>query len=322
MIDEEITFAEKGYYSTDLKPKSAKPVWAICEGIDCQREGGRGRWIRFFQYRALCYICSMKNKPIQKCKTRTEKLPWVDDDITYVEKGYRSTELKSQSSNLVWAVCQGENCEREGGRGRWVMFKACVELCSLCAAKNHHIQKCETPTDKLPWIDDDITFIEKGYRSTELKPQSSNLVWAVCQGENCEREGGRGRWVQFRACRELCCLCACRTAERRKAMSGENHPNWHGGTSFEPYCRKFNNAFKESIREKFDRECFLCGADEEENGRRLDVHHVSYDKECMCNGVECEFVPVCRKCHSMTGGNRELWRRMIMNQLALEGWID
>jgi len=96
---------------------------------------------------------------------------------------------------------------------------------------------------------------------------------------------------------------------------GENSHMWNGGISFEPYCHKFNNVFKESIREKFGRVCFLCPTTEEENGRKLSVHHVNYNKNCLCDDSECEFVPLCNTCHTKTNHNREYWENLIMKKL-------
>ena len=322
VIDEEKTFREKGYYSTDLKQMSGKHVYAICEGESCQREGGRGRWVRKCDYTILCHRCSMNVHCREKNKDKVEKRECIDDDITFAEKGYRSTELKHGSNKEVWRVCLG--C----GEGRWLRFQHCNDLCHKCAIKNKPMEKCETPTEKLPWVDDDITFAEKGYRSTELKPGSGKIVWAVCANMDCKREAGRGRWVKFRQCHEMCHLCANRTVEYRnkrreiqKTKTGESNQNWRGGTSFEPYCEKFNKEFKESVRDKFGRVCFMCNKTENDNGRKLDVHHVNYDKECLCDGADCEFVPLCIKCHRKTNGSRDLWERLIMNVLYYEVWI-
>ena len=98
--------------------------------------------------------------------------------------------------------------------------------------------------------------------------------------------------------------------------TGDKSPRWLGGISYLPYCEKFDDDFKESVREKFDRTCFLCPTTEEQNGRKLAVHHVNYDKECMCNDVVCEFVPLCLKCHGKTGSDRGYWERLIMDKLA------
>lgn len=103
-------------------------------------------------------------------------------------------------------------------------------------------------------------------------------------------------------------------------MTGDKSPRWLGGISYLPYCEKFDDDFKEYVRDKFDRTCFLCPTTEEQNGRKLAVHHVNYDKECMCNDVVCEFVPLCLKCHGKTGSARGYWERLIMDKLI--GFVD
>lgn len=100
-------------------------------------------------------------------------------------------------------------------------------------------------------------------------------------------------------------------------MSGENNHNWNNGSSFEPYCIKFNNKFKESIRDLFNRKCFLCNKSEDDNGKKLCIHHVNYDKNCLCDNSECEFVPLCSSCHSKTNFNRGIWEQQILNKLAM-----
>lgn len=102
-------------------------------------------------------------------------------------------------------------------------------------------------------------------------------------------------------------------------LSKEKNPNWKGGISYEPYCPKFNNDFKEYIRDKFGRKCFLCGKPEEENItklgniRKLSIHHVDYDKNDICNGYSWPFVPLCNSCHSKTNRNRWYWFNLLIN---------
>lgn len=106
---------------------------------------------------------------------------------------------------------------------------------------------------------------------------------------------------------------------------GENHPGWMGGISFEPYCNKFNAAFKEHIRDKFGRTCFLCGKTEHEAmdaqakvGKRaykLSVHHVNYDKNCLCGDIKCAFVPLCQSCHTKTNHYRNYFESFITGKL-------
>ena len=277
MIDEEITFMEKGYYSTDLSHGSSKPVWAICEGEDCQREGGRGRWVVFMHYRDLCFLCAQKVRHVLKDEDKIGKRDYIDDEITFADKGYRSTELKPNSHKEVWAICTNPDCEREGGRGRWVMFFQCRELCRSCAMKNRIIPKCETPTEKLKCIDDDITYAEKGYRSTDLSYGSQKPVFAICQGENCQREGGRGRWVVFSRCSDLCLLCAnIMEGARRKnngSMKGEKNCNWKGGITPEDRMFRASCEYTEwriSVFERDDYTCQECG----QHGGNLNAHHI------------------------------------------------
>lgn len=109
--------------------------------------------------------------------------------------------------------------------------------------------------------------------------------------------------------------------------AGPKNGNWKGGISFLPYCEKFNEPFKESIREKYNRTCFLCPTTEAEQmqdmvsrGKRphkLSVHHITYNKDCLCDDLDCEFVPLCIKCHGMTSYNREYWMDVIMRKIKV-----
>ena len=108
-----------------------------------------------------------------------------------------------------------------------------------------------------------------------------------------------------------------------KHRRGENGANWKNGASFEPYCVKFNEPFKEYIRNKFGRICFLCSKTEEENGKKLSVHHVNYNKACGCDGDEtCQFVPLCASCNSKVNKNRKAWEKKIKDKMKnkLNGW--
>ena len=93
--------------------------------------------------------------------------------------------------------------------------------------------------------------------------------------------------------------------------TGEKASQWKGGISFLPYCIKFDDDLKERVRDFFDRKCYVCGKNEIENGRKLDVHHVNYNKMVCCNDVKPLFVPLCKSCHSKTHGDREFWEEFF-----------
>jgi hypothetical protein len=105
--------------------------------------------------------------------------------------------------------------------------------------------------------------------------------------------------------------------ETRRKMSiwqlGENNPGWKGGISFEPYCPKFNREFKERVRSFFNYQCVECGTPQ--NGKKLKVHHVNFDKQACCNNTTPLFVPLCGSCHSRTNSNRGYWEQHFTNMI-------
>jgi hypothetical protein len=119
------------------------------------------------------------------------------------------------------------------------------------------------------------------------------------------------------------CYGKPRSEETRKKVritltgryGGENNPNWRGGTSFEPYCQKFNNEFKERVREFWGRKCFLCGC--QENGEKLHVHHVNYNKNTCCDSSPPLFIVLCRSCHARTNNQRDIWEPYLTEQILL-----
>jgi hypothetical protein len=96
-------------------------------------------------------------------------------------------------------------------------------------------------------------------------------------------------------------------------QKGENNHMWRGGISFEPYCQLFNDEFKERCREFWGRKCGVCGKTEKENGQKLQVHHINYDKQVCCNSTKPLFIPLCKQCHNKTNINRTGWENILTN---------
>jgi hypothetical protein len=84
------------------------------------------------------------------------------------------------------------------------------------------------------------------------------------------------------------------------------------------YCKKFNSEFRTRVRMFFGNICFLCGKTENENGKKLSIHHVTYDKQTLCNNKKAPFVPLCSSCHSKTNGNRKRWEKILTDKLNEE----
>lgn len=97
-------------------------------------------------------------------------------------------------------------------------------------------------------------------------------------------------------------------------VNGENNPSWKGGKSFEPYPIKWNNQLRESIRKRDNYKCQVCGCTQEENNRKLDVHHIDYVKE---NLDPNNLISLCKPCHMKTNTNREYWIQYFIDKEIL-----
>jgi len=86
--------------------------------------------------------------------------------------------------------------------------------------------------------------------------------------------------------------------------TGRLCPNWRGGISSYPPI--FNEQLKKVVRECNDFICQICF--KKQKGKRLDVHHIDYDKDNCCLD---NLVSLCHSCHSETGTNREAWKRIL-----------
>jgi hypothetical protein len=133
--------------------------------------------------------------------------------------------------------------------------------------------------------------------------KNNQALWkCVC---DCGKTKIVGSWA---LCRGATRSCGC---FRSEFLSGEGNPNWQGGISYEPYCRKFTEKLKEKIREEYGRMCVLCGKSEFLNKQKLDVHHVDYNKEQGCNGKNWKLLPLCHSCHTKTTFNREYYENLL-----------
>lgn len=263
----------------------------------------------------------------------------INEEATYEKFGYYPRDLKQQSHKKIITLC--DDC----GKVRILSKGSYHALCSSCAVKGENnprwkgglvMRICKNCGVGFPVKPSNIkigkgkgTFCNRKcqgkWRSTHQRGENSTnwkggdilriceqcgIEFHVCSSE-IKRGGGR--------------FCSHQCADKwySKHFSGKNSPLWKNGASFEPYCEKFNEAFKEYIRDKFGRICFLCSKTEEENGQRLSVHHCNGDKNCGCDGDEtCQFVPLCVSCHSKVHSKKVDWEKKIKDKMQnkLNGW--
>lgn len=113
-----------------------------------------------------------------------------------------------------------------------------------------------------------------------------------------------------KTCSDKCSLewyAKTKTERYRKlgeSMSGQKHPHWKGGlTSTNRFVYRGLGwvAIAEKVRARDNRVCQLCGKTEDDNGRRLDVHHIipyhDINNNKKANRLS-NLTSLCRSCHS------------------------
>jgi len=89
--------------------------------------------------------------------------------------------------------------------------------------------------------------------------------------------------------------------------------NWLGGKSFEPYSPGWTKTYKEQIRDQDNHTCQLCGKTEKDNGQKLDVHHIDYNKK---NLDPKDLISLCKGCHLKTNFNRKYWKNILLTNIG------
>lgn len=107
-----------------------------------------------------------------------------------------------------------------------------------------------------------------------------------------------------------------------EANSGEHSSWWKGGISFNPYCEKFDNRVKEQLRDYWHRRCVLCNKTEEENGRKLSVHHVDYNKNQGCDSTKWKLITLCNFCNAKVNHNRNYYEHYFTNIIMIREVLE
>ncbi len=83
---------------------------------------------------------------------------------------------------------------------------------------------------------------------------------------------------------------------------------WYGTIRYyegPQYCEKWTEELRERVRAYFGYRCAECGTPQ--NGSKLHVHHVWYNKRLCCDDTPRTLVPLCSSCHMKTNHNRDYW---------------
>jgi len=91
-----------------------------------------------------------------------------------------------------------------------------------------------------------------------------------------------------------------------KGKTGLQPPPWNKGIGRPGlYSYEFLSKLRELIRERDGNKCQLCGMSEADNIRKLDVHHIDYDKS---HDDPNNLISLCKSCHSKTQTRRDYWK--------------
>jgi hypothetical protein len=94
---------------------------------------------------------------------------------------------------------------------------------------------------------------------------------------------------------------------------------WYGNVRYYDYplyCEKFDDEFRERVRAYFGYVCPECGTPQ--NGRKLAVHHVNYNKNSCCDPAAPRlFIPLCVEngCHNRTNKNRKQFEKHFTDMI-------
>ena len=125
--------------------------------------------------------------------------------------------------------------------------------------------------------------------------------------------GNKIRWQTVFFGLGQCVSCACKT----KMSSEVKHKLSliFGGTGIPyenaDYSRIFRN-IRELIRKRDNYICQNCGCHEFENCRKLDVHHIDYNKD---NNKKNNLISLCHSCHARTIVNRDEWIKYLHGEI-------
>lgn len=303
MIDEDRTMQLFWYTSAELSKGSHKKVVAVCE------ECGTYRCVRKREYSDLCFTCS---------RTGENNYGWVGGDVNKI------CEVCGKEFLVMPSLSQQRFCSREC-QGKWQsearsgensscwkggkVIKVC-EVCGeeflvtpalasasrFCSSKcfgRHHSENIRGENSPV-WKEKVVQICDECGKEFSVIPSKSHQRF-------CSREC-YGKWrSENLSGRNSSCFGKLRPYEIRKRVSATlqciSYDEWESFAEDHPYCPKFNNACRESNREKYDRCCFLSGMTETENGKKLSVHHIDMNKEQGCNGHTWKLVPLSAKWH-------------------------
>lgn len=256
----------------------------------------------------------------------------IDRDKTMELFGYSVDNLTHGSSKKI--VCRCVKC----GKERVVENKSYRELCNVCAARSEersrkiraaqigHVVTEETRKKigdanrgKIP-TEETRCKLGKGHRGKHLSAEHRRKISEAQKGRPLSKEHkqkliGKKRTMEMRI----------RISAAHQYISEDE---WGGFSKESPYCTNFNESCREANRQKYSRECFICGKPEKENitktgkQKKLAVHHIDMNKDQGCNDHRWKLIPVCMRCHGRLHNPTWAARLQYLNRIGNTNWEE
>ena len=216
----------------------------------------------------------------------------INEKRTLDDFGYISEDLSHGSAKQIWRIC--EQC----GGERVITFKNYTPLCRSCASKNISPEARRKIAFASSHLSDDTRA-----KMSKSKTGKNNQMYGKSPSEEIRKNlsianSGKNNPNYGKSPSE-------ETRRKRSATrQGLEYDEWESYAVNSPYCPLFNESCRESNREKYNHQCFICGCNESKNitstekQRKLSVHHVDMNKQQGCDEHMWKLIPVCIKCHN------------------------
>lgn len=291
MILEEETFKKFGYYPKELKPKSGRRILAKCD------ECGKIRDIFRYGYCNRCHQCGLKDKKrIEKLRQVAKERFKNLEDCTMFGK-HHSDETRKKISDHH-ADFKGE---KHPMYGRHHTEETKQKMREMKQNMSEEVKKKISKMQRNKIVSEESKKKMRDNHSDMSGKNNPNYGKSLSDYQKQRlSETHKGKVISYETRQKI-----------SNSLKGENNPSWKEGISFQPYCIKFNDEFKERVREYFGRCCYVCGKNEIDNKAKLCIHHVTYNKETCCDDSIPLFAPLCRSCHTKTNFDREYWQEFF-----------
>lgn len=257
-------------------------------------------------------ICSDPIKEAERVRKQKEGAQRRSQDPEWKRKNKEATQKSAQqrAQDPEWRKRNKEMCEK---RSKNPAYREKIsEAHKKLAQDPEHIKKLSEAairrSQNPEWIKNSKIIYKK---------RSENEQWIKSHDEASQKLSQNPIWKKNH--KEAMKKLGEDPEHRKKLIEFAIGGFWYGNVRYyegQQYCEKFNDNLKERVRAFFNYTCPECGTPQ--NGIKLAVHHVNYNKQSCCDPEAPRlFVPLCVNggCHQGTNRNRKEWEQHFVEML-------